>query len=474
MTGLRSSMVAAICCCIFFLSSVSASAQEGQEGNGSSLECHSSQEGDSFREGYEPSEGNLQAREAFNDMRFGVFLHWGIYSMFAQGEWYLHEGGLNAAEYAKAAGGFYPASFNAREWVRSIKEGGAKYICFTSRHHDGFSMFDTSVSDYDIMDSTPFKRDIIKELADACHEEGIALHFYYSLADWTREDYPWGKTGHGTGRKGDSQDYDSYLLFMKSQLSELLVNYGKIGAIWFDGFWDHDSDPVPFDWKLPELYSHIHSIRPECLIGNNHHRDVFPGEDFQMFERDLPGGSGWSKGRNISTLPLEMCQTMNGMWGYKVADQNYMSSGELVKLLARAASKGSNLLINIGPQPDGNLPAAALERMKDVGQWMRIYGDSIYGTDSAGLPEQDWGVATRKGNTLYLHVFEPASGKVSVSLADFCLEPASKKPRKLKVKSVTALNGGAVLTYTLSKDGVLTVTLPAAAVSPDYVVEVRF
>ena len=137
----------------------------------------------SAQDNYVPSQKNLQAREAFEDMRFGVFIHWGIYSMFAQGEWYLNSGNLNAEEYAKAAGGFYPAAYDAREWVRAIKASGAKYITITSRHHDGFSIFDTAASEYDIMDATPFKRDIIGELAQACHEEGLALHFYYSLLD---------------------------------------------------------------------------------------------------------------------------------------------------------------------------------------------------------------------------------------------------------------------------------------------------
>lgn len=428
----------------------------------------------SAQNNYVPTEDNLKAREAFEDMRFGIFIHWGIYSMFAQGEWYLNNG-LNAQEYAKAAGGFYPASFDAREWVKAIKASGAKYITFTSRHHDGFSMFDTAVSDYDIIDATPFKRDIIGELAQACHEEGIALHFYYSLLDWTREDYPVGRTGLNTGRKGDAQNYDTYRTFMKDQITELMTKYGKIGAIWFDGHWDHDSDEVPFDWRYDDIYSHIHFLDDACLIGNNHHITPIKGEDFQMFERDLPGENttGWADEQTVSTLPLEMCQTMNGMWGYKVADQNYKSVHELVQLIVKAASKGSNLLMNIGPQPDGKLPATALERLEGVGKWMGIYGDSVYGTDASGLPEQEWGVTTRKGNTLYLHVFEPSSGKISISLKDFRLEPAAGKSRRMKIKSVTAMNGGAALTYAYAKDGTLTVTLPPAATAPDYVVEVR-
>ena len=410
---------------------------------------------------YVPSKENLEAREAFADYRFGVFIHWGIYSMFAQGEWYMNSG-IDALEYAKAAGGFYPASFDAREWVRSIKASGAKYICFTSRHHDGFSMFDTKVSDYDIMDASPFKRDIIAELAQACHEEGIALHFYYSLLDWTREDYPVGRTGLNTGRRGDSQDYDSYLGFMKGQLTELLTNYGKIGAIWFDGLWDHDSDPQPFDWRTDELYGHIHSIDHSCLIGNNHHITPLDGEDFQMFERDLPGENttGWASAQTISSLPLEMCQTMNGMWGYKVEDQNYKSVDELVRLIVRAASKGSNLLLNVGPQPDGSLPATAVERLAGIGEWMEKYGDSVYCTDASGIPEQSWGVTTKRDGVLYLHLIEPLEGVGEITL-----------PLEGKVKSVTAMKDGATLKHKMS-DGKLRVTLDEAPADADYVIEV--
>ncbi len=415
-----------------------------------------------YAQNYVPTKENLEAREEFADKRFGVFIHWGIYSMFAQGEWYMNNG-VNAQEYAKAAGGFYPASFDAREWVKAIKGSGAKYICFTSRHHDGFSMYDTKVSEYDIMDASPFGRDIIAELAAACREEGIALHFYYSLLDWTREDYPVGRTGLNTGRKGDSQDYDSYLAFMKAQLTELLTEYGDIGAIWFDGLWDHDSAPQPFDWRLDEIYSHIHSIDPSCLIGNNHHLTPFEGEDFQMFERDLPGENttGWAADQTVSTLPLEMCQTMNGMWGYKVEDQNYKSVDELVRLIVRAASKGSNLLLNVGPQPDGRLPEAALERFKGVGEWMDRYGESVYGTDASGIPEQSWGVTTRKGNTIYLHLIEPLEGVGSIIL-----------PVDGKVKSVKAMKDGSPLKFRTA-EGRLSIELDKIPADADYIIEVH-
>ena len=351
--------------------------------------------------GYTPAPENLQARKEFQDGKFGIFLHWGIYSMFGQGEWYMNTDNIDCHEYAKAASGFYPSRFNAQEWVAAIKASGAKYICITSRHHDGFSMFDTKYSDYDIVDATPFKRDVIKELAEECRKQGIRLHLYYSHLDWTREDYyPLGRTGHGTGRTSHGE-WATYYQFMNHQLTELLTNYGPIGAIWFDGMWDQ---PDGFDWKLEEQYKLIHQLQPACLIGNNHHKTPYPGEDFQMFERDLPGeNKAGLSGQSVSALPLETCETMNGMWGYKIKDQNYKSVTDLVRLLVRAAGKGANLLMNIGPQPNGELPAVAVERLKGVGEWMSKYGETIYGT-AGNVMSASWGTTTRKDNMLYVHL----------------------------------------------------------------------
>lgn len=351
---------------------------------------------------YTPTPENLQARKEFQDGKFGIFLHWGIYSMFGQGEWYMNTANIDCHEYAKAASGFYPSRFNAQEWVAAIKASGAKYICITSRHHDGFSMFDTKYSDYDIVDATPFKRDVIKELAEECRKQGIRLHLYYSHLDWTREDYyPLGNTGHGTGRTSHGE-WATYYQFMNHQLTELLTNYGPIGAIWFDGMWDQ---PDGFDWKLEEQYKLIHKLQPACLIGNNHHKTPYLGEDFQMFERDLPGeNKAGLSGQSVSALPLETCETMNGMWGYKIKDQNYKSVTDLVRLLVRAAGKGTNLLMNIGPQPNGELPAGAVERLKGVGDWMSKYGETIYGTTAGNVMSASWGTTTRKDNMLYVHL----------------------------------------------------------------------
>lgn len=419
---------------------------------------------------YVPTEANLASREAFRDMKLGIFIHWGIYSTFAQGEWYLQNAVPDRNEYAKAADAFYPHRFNAREWVRSIKAAGAKYICFTTRHHDGFSMWKTKQSKYNIVDATPFKRDVVRELADACHEEGIRLHLYYSHIDWMRDDYPMGRTGTNCGKKRETADWSSYYRFMNAQLTELLTEYGDVGAIWFDGWWDHEEDATPFDWQLPEQYALIHKLQPACLVGNNHHGAPMPGEDIQLFERDLPGEmtSGFAKeAAKVSRLPLETCQTMNGMWGYKVVDTNYKSADDIIRLLVNTSGKGANLLMNIGPQPNGELPAQSLQRLKEIGEWTSVYGESIYGTEAGDIAPQNWGVTTRKDGTLYLHVTAadsiPSNGHGGRTL---------QLPLKQKFRSVTELVGGAKVPFKKNKEG-LAVTIPEKTGVVDYVLVLK-
>lgn len=410
-----------------------------------------------FAQDYVPTPENLQARKEFSDMKFGIFLHWGIYSMFAQGEWYMHNANIDWREYEKAASAFYPANFDAEAWVKTIKDSGAKYITFTTRHHDSFSMWDTEHSDFNIVDATPYKKDVLKMLADECQKQGVTLNLYYSHLDWRREDYPQGRTGHGTHRDASKADWPSYYKFMNDQLTELLTNYGKVGAIWFDGFWDHDEDAVPFDWQLGPQYELIHRLQPSCLVGNNHHVEVHPGEDIQIFERDVPGqNTAGLSGQAISRLPLETCQTMNGMWGYKIIDQNYKSTEELIRLLVRTSGKGANLLLNIGPQPNGELPATALDRLKEMGEWLRANGESIYGTTAGDLEEQPWGVTTRNGNALYLHILDLDSNTLEL-------------PLSCKVKSATVLNGNAVK-FKKTKTGV-TLTFDEKPSGTDYIVK---
>lgn len=400
-----------------------------------------------------------QSQQAFRDCGLGIFIHWGIYSMFGQNEWYLNRG-IKAEEYAKAASGFYPAKFDAAAWIKAFKDAGAEYICFTTRHHDGFSMWDTDQSDYNIVDATPFKRDILKEISDECQRQGIRLHLYYSHIDWTRPDYPSGRTGLQTGRDSTKVDWANYYKFMNSQLTELLTQYGPIGAIWFDGWWDHDEDKTPFDWQLPEQYALIHRLQPSCLIGNNHHQTPFAGEDIQIFERDLPGeNTAGLSGQEISHLPLETCLTMNRSWGYNISDLNYLDSKDLIRSLVRTAGKGANLLLNVGPQPNGEIPAAALERLSDIGKWMRVYAPTIRPTSAAGFEEQEWGVATRNGNNIYIHVINPDAKEISVPI------------KTKKIKNAVVYN--TLRPVRLKQSGDSTILLPESipADEPDFVIK---
>lgn len=415
---------------------------------------------------YTPTAENLASRQEFADSKLGIFIHWGIASLFGHGEWYLHRAQLNHQEYKKAADAYYPHRFNAKEWVAAIKDSGAKYITFVSRHHDGFSMWDTAYSDYNIVDATPFKRDIIKELARECHKQGIRLHFYYSHIDWGRSDYPMptATTAHHkrkvTGKDQFEGGWDNYYNFMNNQLTELLTKYGKIGAIWFDGHWDHAKDKEPFDWRLEEQYALIHRLQPACLVGNNHHLAALPGEDFQIFERDLPGENkaGFSKGQEVThALPLETCQTMNKSWGYDVTDQKYKSSEELIRYLVSTSGKGANLLLNIGPQPNGELPAASLERLKDMGKWLRKYGDTIYGTTAGDIAAQQWGVTTRKGNRLFVHIFDLKERELAL-------------PLKCKVVSAHAFDDKSPVAFTSTAEGV-TLSFENIPSGTDYIVE---
>ena len=407
---------------------------------------------------YQPSPDNIRSRQQFQGMKLGIFLHWGIYSSYAQAEWFLYGKALDPHEYAKAARGFYPIRFDADEWVRAFKDAGARYVTITARHHDGFSMFQSRQSAYNIVDATPFHRDVIKEMSQACQRQGMRLHLYYSLLDWTRDDYPPGSCGKRLRRTGKG-DYNSYFAFMKSQLTELLTQYGPIGAIWLDGEWDHKTG---FDWRLPEVYQQIHSLQPACLVGHNHHHAVIPGEDFQMFERDLPGENkaGYSPNAVISKLPLEMCQTMNNSWGYTVSDLNYKSVDQIIHLLVSAAGKGANLLLNIGPQADGELPELALDRLKSLGKWTKVYGETIYDTRPADIQQPSWGAVLQRNNHIYLHILND-------SIRDLSL------PLHHRVLKASIYDTSTPIAYKQSRKSGFTMTLPQIPASPDLVIDLQ-
>jgi len=362
---------------------------------------------------YEPAPENLEAREWFQDAKFGMFIHWGIYSVLGDGEWVLNNQKIQIEDYEKLADFFNPQEFDAEEWVSLAKEAGMKYITITSRHHDSFSMFDTEASEFNIVDATPYGKDILAQLAEECEKQGIKLFFYYSQLDWRRDDYyPRGRTGHDLGRP-DEGNWENYIEFMRTQLTELMTNYGEVGGIWFDGHWDHvDWDgenwgDLNVDWHYDELYPLIHDLQPAALIANNHHVDPLPGEDFQAFERTLPGEKheGWG-GPDPSALPLESARTMNGSWGFNLQDTDYKSFEELIEMLVKSAGFNSNLLLNIGPMPNGKIQPEFVERLKQMGEWTEKYGDTIYGTRGGIVPPQDWGVTTQKGERHFMHVLD--------------------------------------------------------------------
>lgn len=374
-------------------------------------------------------------REEFQDRKFGIFLHWGIYSMLADGEWVMYNKRISKQEYPRLANGFYPSKFDANEWTKLFKEAGAQYITFTSRHHDGFSMWNSKASDYNIVKATPFGRDVLKELADACAKNQLKMHLYYSHMDWIRDDYPLGSTSKDLPHDESTTNWESYYRFMNDQLTELLTNYGPIGAIWFDGVWDHKE--TGFDWQLPEQYALIKRLQPNCMIGNNHHGSPIDREDFQLFEQDLPGQNtaGFSGEQKISQLPLETCMTMNNTWGYSITDKNYKSSEDLIRRLVTAAGLNANFLLNIGPRPDGKLPDQSVEILKHIGTFMKENGETIYGTRGGCVPPQAWGVTTQKGKKLYIHILNKVeNGQIFLPLTEQSITKVVSYASKAKMK----------------------------------------
>ena len=337
----------------------------------------------------------------FRDSRFGLFIHWGVYSVPAgewdgktnYGEWFLEETKMPVSQYEKFAGQFNPVKFDAKEWVRLAKQAGMKYIVITSKHHDGFGMFRSDQTDWCIK-STPFQRDPLKELADACHAAGIKLCFYHSIMDWHHPDWgtrrPWNDKATGT------PDMDRYTAYMKSQLKELLTRYGPIGILWFDGEWE-----APWTHERGvDLYNYVRSLQPNIIINNRvgKARSGMEGMDkgaervgdYGTPEQEIPA-TGFGPG-----VDWESCMTMNNHWGYNKNDQNWKSSTTLIRNLIDCASKGGNYLLNIGPTSEGVFPDASIERLAEIGKWMKVNGEAIYGTQASPFESLAWGRCTQK------------------------------------------------------------------------------
>ena len=376
---------------------------------------------------YVPTKDNLENREWFRNAHFGMFIHWGVSSALGKEiGWALS--GQDIDKYRENIHLFNPKKFDAAAVVKLAKDAGMKYITFTTRHHDSFCMFDTKYSDWSIM-NTPYGKDVLKQLADECKKQEIRLFCYYSLTDFYRADYCQGNVKKAVGIKSEC-NWDEYIQFMKNQLTEILTNYGPIYGIWFDGHWDQvekiangRTGNQMRKWHYDGIYKLIHDLQPGCMIVNNHHLSVFPGEDFQTFERDLPGentGGGYSADAIISKdLPLESNDIIGKSWGYVTGDTIDKSAKELIHLLIKSAGLGANFLLNIGPTPEGEVRPAHRERLLAVGEWLKTYGETIYGTRKSFMKPAGWGVAVEKREKVYLHIIDPSKTGNTLNLSDF-------------------------------------------------------
>jgi alpha-L-fucosidase len=358
----------------------------------------------------------------FRDAKFGLFIHWGVYSVPAgewqgnknYGEWFLEETHMPVSQYEKFRDQFNPVKFDAKQWVAVAKDAGMKYLVITSKHHDGFAMFDTKLTDWGIM-STPWKRDPMKELAAACKEAGIKFCFYHSIMDWHHPDYTPRRAWNDVAKaKGDPQ-FDRYVAFMKGQLKELVTGYGPLGILWFDGEWEGT-------WtqdRGKDLYAYVRGLQPDIIVNNRvgKNRQGMQGlskgddvvGDYGTPEQEIPAGG-------LPGVDWESCMTMNNHWGYNKNDQNWKSSAEMIRMLIDIASKGGNYLLNVGPTSEGLIPEPSVQRLAEIGKWMKVNGEAIHGTTAGPFSKAPaWGRVTQQSGKLYLHVFDwPKDGKLVV------------------------------------------------------------
>ena len=336
----------------------------------------------------ETREARDQRMKWWRDATFGMFIHWGAYAIPAGeykgkevkglGEWIMHEGRIPASDYEQYVKAFNPVRFNAEEWVSLAKEAGVRYIVITSKHHDGFGLWDSKVSDYDVMDAAPFKRDILRELTDACNKAGIRMCFYHSIMDWHQPDAK--SVDYAMHQQTPTPDFARYReTYLKPQLRELMLNY-KPAVMWFDGEW------IP-EWtedQGKDLYRFLKDMNPDLIMNNrigkgrggmggmNKYKDA--AGDFGTPEQEILEGT--------SDYDWETCMTMNDTWGFKKNDHNWKSAETLIWQLGDVAAKGGNYLLNIGPTAEGEIPAESVERLKSIGAWIKTNGEAIYGTSS--------------------------------------------------------------------------------------------
>lgn len=407
----------------------------------------------------------------WRDAKFGMFIHWGAYSIIGGergeeiagggAEWAMDKLDYTIEEYEKFPRMFDPELFNADDWVKMAKDAGMKYIVITTKHHDGFCLWDSEVTEYDIMDTAPFKRDVIKELAEASRKQGIKFGVYHSIVDWHHPQaqgnlYP----NYNAGQKDQSvvnPEFPEYFKnYLKPQVKELLTNYGDIDVVWFDGDWIAD-----YTTEMgKEMYDFIMDIQPNTIVNNR----VDKGRK-RMEGMDMEGNFAGDFGTPEQEIPAtgidsdwESCMTMNRTWGYKPDDTKWKSSEELIRNLIDIVSKGGNFLLNIGPDGYGRFPAQSIRRLKDMGKWTEANGESIYGAKASPYDRPEWGRYTSKDGVIYAHVFEwPEDGKLTLN-------------KEIKLKNAALLADSGVTLNTADSASGIILELPKEA--PDTIATV--
>lgn len=361
----------------------------------------------------------------FQSARFGLFLHFGLYSVPARGEWVRSDEKMPEGEYLPFFESFDPRQFDAKAWAKAAKQAGMRYAVLTAKHHDGFCLFDSRYTDFKST-ATPFGRDIVREFLDAFRAEGLRVGLYYSLLDWHHPDYPhYGDRYHpmreDASQSNEGRNWDNYIDYYQNQVRELCTNYGKLDLLWFDFSYDQMRGET---WHAAQLMEMVRSLQPDILIDN---RLEVSGEgfgslynccptsyhgDFVTPEKMIPpNGLQDVEGRDLC---WESCVTMNNNWGYCRDDNHYKPAGLIIQKLVECVSKGGNMILNVGPMGNGAFPPQSLAILQQIGQWMALNGESIYGCGKAGLDKPDFGRFTRRGNTLYLHVYENSIGPLPV------------------------------------------------------------
>ncbi|MGO4110437.1 alpha-L-fucosidase [Paenibacillus sp. YAF4_2] len=370
-------------------------------------------------------EQRTERTQWFLQDRFGMFIHWGLYAIPARGEWVRNAERISNEDYQVYFDEFNPERYDPKAWAKAAKAAGMKYAVLTAKHHDGFCLFDSKLTDYKST-NTKSGRDLVREFLDAFREEGLKVGLYYSLLDWHHPDYPaYGDQIHpmrdNEEYKRDPERFVNYLNYMHGQVKELLTDYGKLDIMWFDFSYGNLKGEA---WRATELMEMIRSIQPNIIVDNRleasgeeggsiytDNPSLYSG-DFASPEQIIPPSGITDEAGN--SIPWEACITLNNNWGYSAADLTYKSAKTVIRKLVECVSKNGNLLLNVGPDAKGEIPRESLEILEEVGQWIRRNGDSIYGCGEAGLTKPEWGRYTRKGNKLYAHLFEESIGPVNL------------------------------------------------------------